>query len=244
MIERRQRDVGILKDITPSVVHTRTERSTDLLGTLCNNPPYSKLPDAWEGGFCVDWYYAVPRSFADALDIMLTPKKDKKTNRDTLIWSQGSAFNFHVGYTVHTVPQKSKQPWAEMLRENTSSLQVLESIPAVPAHIDITTFFLSELQGALDKPAQEAAANPFGYEHSWHRVKKINKNAPKDRTAGKRLPEDAEELRVFVPRNAGKITYCQYVRTPDGTAMIPHHQRACTQDAFVLLLITGIEPEA
>jgi hypothetical protein len=243
MNSNQKRDLELIQKITPNVIYLQTERSTDLLGARCNNPPHSLLPDKWDGGFCVGWYYAVPYSFANALDIMLTKRTDKKTKKEFLIWSQGSAFYFPTGYTVHTVPQRIGQAWGEMLKTNESSLQVQESIPAVPAHIDITTFFLSDLDAPLDKPAQEQAANPFNYEFSWNAARKVNPKSEKDPKTDKKPLEDAEELRVFVPRNAGRLTYCYYVRSSDGTGMIPHHKASCTQDDFVRILITGEEAE-
>lgn len=244
MLEQRQRDIDLLNALTPATVSVQAERSTDLLGTMCQNPPYSQLPDAWEGGFCAGWHFAVHRACATALDIMLTPRKDQETNRDTLVWTQGSAFNFTAGYTVHTAPRIDGQPWSEMLAGNTSSLQVQDSLPAVPASVEIHSFFLSELQAPLDMEAEEEAANPNRYPHEWRLVRKSNSHKPKDPKTGRPPSEEAWELRVSVPRNAGKVTYCHYVRSPDGTAMIPHHTKTCTQDDFVRLLITGEEPEA
>lgn len=74
----------------------RNTRSTRLLCRLEPLEAYKAIPEA---EFCQGWAYTVGPHFAEALDIELQQRK--KNKQSYYIWTQGSAFAFHPGYTIH-----------------------------------------------------------------------------------------------------------------------------------------------
>lgn len=68
------------------------------------------------------WAYSIGGHTLASLDTALTTIKNKETEKDELVWTQGSAFNFAVGYTFHSAEGFPK-----------TCIQVKRTIAAVPA---------------------------------------------------------------------------------------------------------------
>ena len=95
---------------------TRENRLTDLL----------KAPSAEtaEG-----WYMCVPPCFNDALDIKQTDRVVNK--KKTLVWTQGSSFNFDIGDTIYNTPDAYKV-WSEALKTIGICVQIKAGSSAGP----------------------------------------------------------------------------------------------------------------
>jgi hypothetical protein len=72
---------------------TRENRLTDLL-----KDPSAETAEGW--------YMCVPSCFNDALDIKQTDRVVNK--KKTLVWTQGSSFNFNTGDTIYDTPDAYK----------------------------------------------------------------------------------------------------------------------------------------
>ena len=94
----------------------RTKRLTELL----------KSPDDEQA---TGWFMCVPSCFNNALDIRQTPRK--KDGKETLVWTQGSAFSFKAGDTIYDTP-KAYSEWGEALKHLALSVQVQEATDATP----------------------------------------------------------------------------------------------------------------
>jgi hypothetical protein len=76
-----------------------------------------------------DWYMCVPACFNNALDIRLTARKMK--GRDTLVWTQGSAFSFKAGDTLYDTPAAYLE-WGEALKKLSLCISIEQATDAVP----------------------------------------------------------------------------------------------------------------
>lgn len=149
--EHQQRALALLKRITASTVEKRVRRDLHLLSTTDTGIDYKLFPDQWRE-WCVGWAFPIVPALAAALDIQLTERVEKCFKEDgktpllddrgkqrterTLIWTQGSTFNFCVGYTIYDVPEAWTVKWGDALQHLKVALQVKSSIPAEPATVD------------------------------------------------------------------------------------------------------------
>jgi hypothetical protein len=95
----------------------RTKRLSDLI----------KPPDDNETS---GWHMCVPACFNNALDIKQTPRI--KDGKETLVWTQGSAFSFKPGDTIYDTP-KAYIEWREALKHISLCISVEEATDATPA---------------------------------------------------------------------------------------------------------------
>lgn len=98
----QQRALTLLEQITPEMITSRNDRVTEFLCSPAQKPSHTLRPEQWVEGWCVGWVFAVPPTMATALDIQLTPRITDGHKR--LEWTQGSAFDFHTGYTIYDNP--------------------------------------------------------------------------------------------------------------------------------------------
>jgi len=94
----------------------RTKRLTELL----------KAPDDEQSA---GWFMCAPSCFNNALDIRQTPRK--KDGKESLVWTQGSAFSFKAGDTIYDTP-KAYSKWGEALKDLSLSVQVDQATDATP----------------------------------------------------------------------------------------------------------------
>jgi hypothetical protein len=94
----------------------RTNRVTELL----------KAPDDEQS---TGWFMCVPSCFNNALDIRQTPRK--KDGKDSLIWTQGSAFSFKPGDAIYDT-SKAYSEWGEALKHLSVCIQVNQATNAAP----------------------------------------------------------------------------------------------------------------
>lgn len=130
MDTQRDRALKLLADLTPTTVQKRTLRSALFLSTAQKSLDYALRPEKWED-WCVGWTFAVRPEFADALDIKLTERVVKK--KKTLVWTQGSVFDFHAGYTLYDIVQYPQETWQDFLRRVSYAVTVVDARPAEPA---------------------------------------------------------------------------------------------------------------
>lgn len=71
----------------------------------------------------------VPSCFNNALDIRQTLRK--KDGKESLIWTQGSAFSFKPGDTIYHTP-KAYSEWSEAVRHLCLCIQVHQATDASP----------------------------------------------------------------------------------------------------------------
>jgi hypothetical protein len=76
-----------------------------------------------------DWYMYVPHCFNNALDIRLTARKEM--GKETLVWTQGSAFSFKQGDTLYDTP-KGYSVWNESLKHISLCVTVIEASDSIP----------------------------------------------------------------------------------------------------------------
>lgn len=76
-------------------------------------------------GYSSDFFFKLPTSFRDALDIKLTPRMiyGKTIN----IYSQGKNYSFKQGDVVHDTKEAYILEWGEALKYISHSLQVIDS---------------------------------------------------------------------------------------------------------------------
>lgn len=94
----------------------RTKRLTELL----------KAPDDEQ---TTGWFMCLPSCFNNALDIRQTPRK--KDGKESLIWTQGSAFSFKPGDAIYDTP-KAYSEWGEALKHLSVCIQVHQATDATP----------------------------------------------------------------------------------------------------------------
>lgn len=87
---------------------TRANRLTDLL-----KDPFAETAEGW--------YMCVPSCFNDALDIKQTDRVVNK--KKTLVWTQGSLFDFNPGDTIYDTPDAYKV-WSEALKHINLCVQI------------------------------------------------------------------------------------------------------------------------
>ena len=100
----------------PEEKQTRTKRLTDLL----------RPSDAEE---TASWFMCVPSCFNNAIDIKLTPRKEK--GEVILVWTQGSAFQFQSGDVIYDTPM-AYAAWGEALGQFRLCVKVNQAIGAAP----------------------------------------------------------------------------------------------------------------
>lgn len=101
------RTLALLDSLTPLWLEKRQQRSLDLLGAPGLRPDKADRPDAWPV-WCEGWAFAIQPTLAAALDIQLTTRIINKES--TLEWTQGTAFDFREGYTIHDAPEAWTTP--------------------------------------------------------------------------------------------------------------------------------------
>ena len=117
------------KDLVASMItRSREQRGLETL-----------LPQ--EGPMPEDWLFSMGRHFNDALDIRYQKRVTNKKER--MVWTQGSAFNFPVGYTVDST-------------DGCIRIQVLKSRPVDPTASSVKTGF-----AAAFLPVHEGLDNVF-----------------------------------------------------------------------------------
>lgn len=121
----------LLDSLTPLRIKKRQLRGFDLLAAPGLRPNQSQWPQRWPH-WCAGWAFAIHPAMATALDIQLKPRVVEK--KSTLEWTQGSAFDFREGYTIHDAPEAWNLPWGEALKHIGYSLKIVDAIPASPAN--------------------------------------------------------------------------------------------------------------
>lgn len=76
-----------------------------------------------------DWYMCVPQCFNNALDIRLTARKEN--GKETLVWTQGSAFSFKQGDTLYDTP-RAYDAWGEALNHISLCVSVRKASDSIP----------------------------------------------------------------------------------------------------------------
>lgn len=82
------------------------------------------IADFDKQGFAVDWFFAVPKSFRNALDIRLTNRA--VAGKNIKRWTQGNRYSFQAGYILYSSP-KGYEQWPPI--EFKYLCQVTEAIP-------------------------------------------------------------------------------------------------------------------
>lgn len=127
----QEQALALLARLTTSALPVRGQRETSLLTLpLGVQPSNSGHPDVWDG-WCEGWAFAVQPAFAAAMDILPTLRTEQ--GRTSLLWTQGSAFNFKEGHTLYDTPEAYSLPWAEALRHIRYSIQIIGAAPASSA---------------------------------------------------------------------------------------------------------------
>lgn len=161
--EEQKRAIRLLKKLTPATTRRkRVLRSDALLSSAVQNPPALLAPGQWIEGWCSGWAFAVAPCFASALDIRLTEKVRNKQKYS--VWTQGSAFAFEIGHTIHDAPPPSKEYplWRDALQVVNRTLCITSAMPAIPATEEsprfsgTVTFF--QLRTRPDRSGQERDA--------------------------------------------------------------------------------------
>lgn len=94
----------------------RTKRMTELL----------KVPDDEQPP---GWFMCIPSCFNNALDIRQTPRK--KDGKESLIWTQGSAFSFKPGDAIYDTP-RAYSAWGEALKHLSICIRIHQASDATP----------------------------------------------------------------------------------------------------------------
>lgn len=90
----------LLDELTPEYASKAAYRTERLLPTTQEGVGYAdSLINLGEG-----WAFIIGPYFLDALDTKLTERINTVTNKKEQVWTQGSNFEFPVGYTLHSAP--------------------------------------------------------------------------------------------------------------------------------------------
>lgn len=144
----QQRALDLLSELTEGAKGGM--RRTEFLASTVSNPAWNERPEQWAVDWCAGWAFHLQPSLAESLDLRLVKRVRKAsqaggktaaggksasagTSESILEWTQGSAFAFREGYTIHDAPEAWTLPWSEALRFLKASLQVTQASPAVPA---------------------------------------------------------------------------------------------------------------
>lgn len=65
--------------------------------------------------------------------------KFKKITHKTLVWTQGSAFDFHPGYVIYDSSEAYSLPWGTGIKTIQTALQVIAASPAEPVSVNNPT---------------------------------------------------------------------------------------------------------
>ena len=65
--------------------------------------------------------------------------KFKKITHKTLVWTQGSAFDFHPGSVIYDSPAAYSLPWGTGIKAIRNALQVITASPAEPVSVNNPT---------------------------------------------------------------------------------------------------------
>ena len=159
----RARAINILESLT-AVQKKRLRRRREFLCSTAISPYFELLPEKWARDWCEGWSFPPVPNMAAALDILLTsrlvsaremrelmrgalpcwlaegqsprlsPHRAKKYR--ILEWTQGSAFDFHAGYTIYSAPRVRDIAWKDQATPISVSLQITKASPAVPESKD------------------------------------------------------------------------------------------------------------
>lgn len=81
------------------------------------------------GGFAAGWFFAVPESFKDALDIRLTQRVFDKTTET--LWTQGKLYSFSHGDVFYDTPQAyNTETWSSALPHIGLCVQIEKAVPS------------------------------------------------------------------------------------------------------------------
>ena len=93
----------------------RKKRTTDLIAEF-------------NEGYALDWAFAVPTCFRPALDIALTERV--RDGARVHLWTQGDAYAFRAGDTLHYAQQPVSSDWAKALQHIQLTVQVKDAVAA------------------------------------------------------------------------------------------------------------------
>jgi len=160
MNDAQIRAAQLLKEITPSTIEKRKPRSSELLASDEIEPPYSRSPANWCKGWFLPLERNFAESLDIRLtqkswkEFILDKHGQKIPDTDengkyklndkgkiiyqsisryTLVWTQGSSFDFRVGYIIHNNLEAMTIPWGEALNTLKYSIQISQASPAIPA---------------------------------------------------------------------------------------------------------------
>ena len=114
-------------------------RGTMLLSCVNAREGYARIP---EEEFCPEWVYTVGPHFADALDISL--QRRKRDKKDYHVWTQGTAFAFRDGYTIH----KTDGSMAVQVMAGKSATPARDGVKRDPGSVLAQTYTRADDSGA------------------------------------------------------------------------------------------------
>lgn len=79
-------------------------------------------------GYALDWAFAVPTCFRPALDIVLAERV--RDGARVHLWTQGNAYAFRAGDTLHYAHRPVPSDWAEALQHIQLTVQVKDAVAA------------------------------------------------------------------------------------------------------------------
>lgn len=107
------------------IIGAKMAKSTELKFSVGREERDLILIANFVDGYSSDFFFKLPTSFRDALDIKLTPRMihGKTIN----IYSQGKNFSFKQGDVIHDTKEAYALEWGEALKYIKHSLQVIDS---------------------------------------------------------------------------------------------------------------------
>ncbi|MBC18192.1 MAG: hypothetical protein CL942_14215 [Desulfovibrio sp.] len=200
------------KTITPKTVNATKERKRNLF------PGFHGWKDGALQGRAEGWAFFIDHRFKRCLDISLTSRVVLTNDTPLKRWTQGSNFNFDTGVTIYDT-QQGYSRWDKASQAIKQYIQIIESIPALAAHVVIETW--NTYPENLDERTDYWSGKGI-------------KTSTEDKLHRKK-PEFC--LKAYIPRDKGMVRF--NLCTPDRKQEKETQQFSTTQDAFIEFLING-----
>ena len=147
-------------------------------------------------GYSSDFFFKIPTSFRDALDIKSTPRMihGKTIN----IYSQGKNYSFKQGDVVYDAQEAYTLEWGEALQYINHGLQVIDSRDAtteISESYEINNSQIKHLKsGESEKVIQkEIIISKYNYDSGYVKFRLLQPNDKKEKLVEKSVYECSQE---------------------------------------------------
>lgn len=147
-------------------------------------------------GYSSDFFFKLPTSYRDALDIKLTPRMIHGKTINT--YSQGKNFSFKQGDVIHDSKEAYTMDWGEALEYIKYSLQVIDSRDATTdisesyeiKNTQVKYLKVGESEKSIEK---DIVITKYSYDSGYVKFRLLQPNSAKEKLVEKSIYECSQE---------------------------------------------------